>query len=87
MAKRQKQQAEVAEREYAQEALQPTQAIEEEWEEATELDAVDQYVVAHGEFPLSGDIVGPDVVDNTLFGGFSPPDDRPPDKERRSKGG
>jgi hypothetical protein len=77
MDKKRKRQAKTGEREPGTEALEPTPGIEKEWEEATELDAVDQYVVAHGEFPMSGDIVGPDVVDNTLFGGFSPPDDRP----------
>jgi hypothetical protein len=77
MDKKRKRRAKTAEREPAPEVLAPTPAIEDEWEEATELDPVDQYVVAHGEFPMSGDIVGPDVVDNTLFGGFSPPDDRP----------
>jgi hypothetical protein len=73
-------QVETGEPEPVLEALEPTPAIEQEWDEATELDAVDQYVVAHGEFPKSGDIVGPDVVDNTLFGGFSPPDDRPAER-------
>jgi hypothetical protein len=77
MNKKRKPQAKSGERGPATEALQPTPAIEQEWQEATELDPVDQYVVAHGEFPKSGDIVGPDVVDNTLFGGFNPPDDRP----------
>jgi len=77
MNKKQKLQAKTGQLEPGTEALEPAPAIEKEWEEATELDAVDQYVVAHGEFPKSGDIVGPDVVDNTLFGGFNPPDDRP----------
>jgi hypothetical protein len=69
--------AKAAKQESTQETLGPNPAAEESWDEIPDLDAVDQYVIAHGEYPLSGDIVGPDVADDTLLEAITLPDDRP----------
>jgi hypothetical protein len=67
MDKKLMQDAEAAEREAAREALQPPRATVADLAEVMEVDAVDQYVAATGEYPMSGDIVGPDVVDDGLL--------------------
>jgi hypothetical protein len=68
--------AEEVEREHAEEALHPNRLTEADLREVMELDAVDQYVAATGEYPQSGDVAGPDVVDDTLFADGSLADDR-----------
>ena len=67
MNKKLMQDAEAAEREAAREALQPPRATVADLAEVMEVDAVDQYVAATGEFPMSGDIAGPDVVEDGLL--------------------
>lgn len=67
MDKKLMQEAEAAERETAQEALQPPHATVADLAEVMEVDAVDQYVAATGEYPMSGDIAGPDVVEDGLL--------------------
>lgn len=64
-----------------QDRLAPNPAAEERWNEIPDLDPMDQYVIAHGEYPLSGDIIGPDVVDDTLLEAITQPNDRPADTE------
>jgi hypothetical protein len=76
-----KQQAEAAERQRAREALQPRQPTLADMGEVMEVDAVDQYVGATGEFPQSGDPLGPDVVDDTLLEAVSQPSDAVPEVE------
>jgi hypothetical protein len=53
------QEAEDAERQHAEEALQPSHPTAADLGEVMELDAVDEYVAATGEYPLSNDIAGP----------------------------
>jgi hypothetical protein len=67
MDKKLMQEAEAAEREAAREALQPPHATVADLGEVMEVDAVDQYVAATGEYPMSGDIAGPDVVEDGLL--------------------
>jgi hypothetical protein len=67
MDKKLMQEAEAAERAAAQEALQPPHATVADLDEVMEVDAVDQYVAATGEYPMSGDIAGPDVVEDGLL--------------------
>jgi hypothetical protein len=61
------QEAEAAERETAREALQPPRATVADLADVMEVDAVDQYVAATGDYPISGDIAGPDVVEDGLL--------------------
>jgi len=68
--------AEAAEREIAEGALRPSVPTEADLGEVMELDAVDQYVAATGEYPLSGDVAGPDVVDDGLLADASLADER-----------
>jgi hypothetical protein len=70
------QEAEDEERERAAEALQPNRLTEADLGEVMELDAVDQYVAATGEYPLSGDVAGPDVVDDGGLADASLSDER-----------
>jgi hypothetical protein len=72
--------AKAAEQEANRKTLAPNPAAEQSWDEIPELDPVDQYVIAHGEYPLSGDIVGPDVADDTLLEAITLPDDRPAER-------
>jgi hypothetical protein len=67
MDKKLMQQAEEEERQHALEALQPPHTTAADLSEVMEIDAVDQYVAATGEYPMSGDIAGPDVVDDPLL--------------------
>jgi hypothetical protein len=74
--KKLKQDAEEAERQHALEALQPPHPTGADLGEVMELDAVDQYVAATGEYPMSGDIAGPDVVEDPLLTDASLADER-----------
>jgi hypothetical protein len=58
--------------------MQPTVA---DMGEVMEVDAVDQYVGATGEFPQSGDPLGPDVEDDALLEAVTQPSDVAPDVE------
>ena len=76
MNKKLMEQAEEEERLHAQEALQPPHASAADLAEVMEIDAVDQYVAATGDYPMSGDLAGPDVVDDGLLADASLSDDK-----------